>query len=478
MTEDFTVYCYDSSLNLLWEKALAHKAHELEYVTSHYAIEEASVFISPLNVQDEASGPGTIVVGASLKLRADAAPEPRVEGGMAGEDGDVEHPEIKIRAMLEHFSVYALDSKEGHIIWQHDGSDVRQEQYSRSLPTEALGIFSADASRMALHGTSNINDWSAFKSSLVSELPHFWRNREDTHLRFAHFVRRHIGAGSAKGKPSSHKAPLAEHNGGRKLMADQSSAGKKGKKSASSLLGETKFAGISAEPLSLSATLPHDASEHTIHPNVLVAHTKHGLEVIALRTGAPITSLALSRAQAYGDVDGDGIVDTIMVMENEADVERRGSAFAHEGNNVLQHCHLLVVSGLPARTQLFNGTVCLHRHALTDPVTRNARKLPTISSAAPLILRNSDPITNTEAKKATVVVATSLGMVTAYRGDGEFQWQSKDASSWDTDFAYHSLLHFDVDAGRAEEFGTHDNMYAHMLITGDKDLTQIGRAHV
>ena len=39
-----------------------------------------------------------------------------VEGGLnVTEDGDLEHPEMKLRSLLEHFSVYALDADEGHI---------------------------------------------------------------------------------------------------------------------------------------------------------------------------------------------------------------------------------------------------------------------------------------------------------------------------------------------------------------------------
>ena len=40
-----------------------------------------------------------------------------------------------------------------------------------------------------------------------------------------------------------------------------------------------RFTGIETPPLSLSASLPHDALEHTENPNVLVAHTSQGIEV-------------------------------------------------------------------------------------------------------------------------------------------------------------------------------------------------------
>lgn len=39
-----------------------------------------------------------------------------VEAGLnITEDGDLEHPEMRLRSLLEHFSMYALDASEGHI---------------------------------------------------------------------------------------------------------------------------------------------------------------------------------------------------------------------------------------------------------------------------------------------------------------------------------------------------------------------------
>jgi hypothetical protein len=81
-------------------------------------------------------------------------------------------------------------------------------------------------------------------------------------------------------------------------------------------------------------------------------------------------------------------------------VSTHASQFINPGDeDSLQHCHLMVVSGLPARSQLFNGTVCLHRRSLADPIVKGSRKPPVISAAPPLLLRNIDERTNTEAKK-------------------------------------------------------------------------------
>eukprot|EP00602_Paraphysomonas_sp_CaronLab_P000131 CAMPEP_0185029850 /NCGR_PEP_ID=MMETSP1103-20130426/16431_1 /TAXON_ID=36769 /ORGANISM="Paraphysomonas bandaiensis, Strain Caron Lab Isolate" /LENGTH=711 /DNA_ID=CAMNT_0027564751 /DNA_START=30 /DNA_END=2161 /DNA_ORIENTATION=- len=479
VTEDFTVSCFDSSLSLMWEKSIAHKFHQLEYVISHYTVDEASIVITPLSLKEDASG-GTVVIGASMRLRDGGtealAAEDLVEAGLdKNEDGDIEHPEMRVRAMLEHFSVYALDSKEGHIVWRHDGSDVKQEQYTRSLPHQAYTLSSFDLSRMASHTRGHMNDMSLFKASLVAELPHFWHHRTDTSMRFAHFVRRHLGAGTAKGKPSSSKSVSRTSASSRKLENQKSSRRSPSKTKKSGGLLE-KFTGIGSEPLSLSASLPHDASEHTDHPNVLVAHTKHGVEVIALRTGVPITSMALNADHTYADIDGDGVVDMVLVIENENDAVHRAAAFSHEGSDAIQHCHMMVISGLPPRSQLFNGTLCLHRRALSDPMAKPSKRTPPpIKAATPLVLRKVDPMTNTESKKKDIVVATNMGMVTSYSANGEFNWQVKDGPGWKTDFQWAQMVHFDMDAARAEEFGSHDNIYAHMLITGDQDISVVSR---
>jgi hypothetical protein len=45
-----------------------------------------------------------------------------------------------------------------------------------------------------------VNDWTLFRQSLFTELPHYWRYKDDTNIRIAHFIRRHFGAGSAHQK--------------------------------------------------------------------------------------------------------------------------------------------------------------------------------------------------------------------------------------------------------------------------------------
>jgi hypothetical protein len=68
-----------------------------------------------------------------------------------------------------------------------------------------------------------------------------------------------------------------------------------------------------------------------------------------------------------------------------------------------------------------------------------------------------------------------MGLVTSYRAIGEFDWQNKQAPSWKIDYPWASLIHFDIDSERAEDVGSHDTMYSHLLVVGDTDLSLISK---
>lgn len=475
MTQDFTISCYSSELKLLWEKGIAHKAHHMEYISEHFEVAEASILVSSLNLQSDILG-GTVIIGASMKqIEQPNHSHIKSEGGLdESEDGNKEHPEINERSELEHFSVYALSGLTGHIIWKHDGSEVKHEQYTRSLPQHAYSLDTFDLSHMAPShfGSSGNNDWSLFKASLIAELPHDWHKREDTKMRFAHFVRRHLGASSRGG---SSGGDVSSHGKKTSSTVEVDSSGKQKRSVGKLISGEGgRFLGIESPPLSISASLPHDASEHTDHPNVLVMHTQQGLEAISLRAGLPVTSFALNKGQTYADVDGDGVIDSVLVLESEQDVELHRAAFGADDD--LQSCMVMVLSGLPPKAQLFNGTVCTHRRSLSDPMMKpQANKASAVSAASPVILREVDSDTLSESKQRLVAISINSGISTCYDGNGEYRWQLKGGPTWALDFAWPSLLHYDVDAARVAEFGSHDNVYAHLLVMGDNEVSLMDR---
>jgi len=478
--EDWTVSCYNSHLESLWEKSIAHKVHEVPELADLFEIGDVSVFFTSLSVKEiqansTSSKPsGMVIIGASMSLR-DHTAHIKVEQGirekeMRQKDKGAawpEHLDMNIRASLEHYTVYSLDGHDGSVIWQHDGSEVKAEQFVRSLPQHAYRLDTTELAQQ-LHHRAGINDWTVFRQSLLAEVPHSWRFREDGSSSMKHFERRHIGIGAGQ---QVHK---------RKILAGTKAEHKK-KRAGNMVVGHGRFTGVETEPLADNAVLPHHASEHTHNPNVLVAHTRRGIEVLALRTGLPLTSLALAPDRTYADVDGDGVVDTIMVLETMEDVAAHGQAFAHEGGE-LQHCSVMVLSGLPPHSQLFNGTVCKQRHSIHDPLNKINSKLPDdVAGATPLVLQVGNSSDSRGAKVMDVVIAMSMGFLTCYTGRGQFKWQVVGSPTWIVDRAnpiaslHVSVSPYDWDATRVEETGTHDSRFAQILVLGDSSVAVISR---
>lgn len=529
LKEDWTIACFDAKLNLLWEKAVAHKTHNLASLRDTYHIADASISIAPLHfhnfgsvtytkgVEGEEkrglSGTGLIIIGASMALRDENTDNHgsrvHVHAGMdPALDGHNEHEDLDERSGLEHYNIYVLSAATGQILWAHDGEhhhanhDV--DSMRQALPQHLFTLDKRDLGRKSFHGPG-VSDWSVFKQSLIGELPHRWNSLSDGNMHLAHFERKHF-AGSGKGHKtggvgasnrsgsSSRGAALSDAAAERTFGSGSSSATakkKKGKDNKAAIPIQELFSGIELAPLSQDASLPHDASEHTEYPNVIVAHTRTGIEVVALRTGDAVTALSLPLGGSFADVDGDGIVDQIIVLENKdhakAHEDMFGDAHAYMGlaSGEVNHCTLIVMSGLPARHQLFNGSVCKRGHSLQDPLNLKARRanmhgggpdVPTsISAAPPVIMRTSRHRIHSESPVRDVVVAINAGVVTSYSGKGVFKWQITGAPTWSDRYAYRTARLFDSDADRAEEIGKHDNMHSDLLIMGESAVALISR---
>lgn len=392
------------------------------------------------------------------------------------------------------------------------------------------------------HRAAGINDWTVFRQSLVDELPHTWTNAGDTAMRIAHFVRRHVGATMGPAHPVRNARKQKNKGAAPSKRGEHAETargkGRNGRPAvglASSL--PLLYGEVHAHTLSKAATLPHDAEEHIAKPNVIVVHTDKGIEVVALRTGTPVTSLALAPNRVYADVDGDGVVDTIAILDSPRSVAAYKSEFAHhqyeydQEGGALQHCLLMVMSGLPARSQLFNGTICSERPSLRDSFVERevyhadlVREAPALNPQAgehpggkaehsvfahaiPLVLRKTDDFTRAkESKERDIVVAIHTGVVTSYTGRGNFNWQVRTGPKWSADeeelpeavgasagvLADNATAHggaralrsrvsaavvaFDADADRA--VGTvdgHNTLYSDILIVGESALQLLSR---
>lgn len=229
------------------------------------------------------------------------------------------------------------------------------------------------------------------------------------------------------------------------------------------------------------------------YPNVLVAHTQHGLDVVSLVNGLPITGLSLVEEISYGDVNGDGVVDSIIVLENEMDVSSRGSGFAHYGGELMP-CTMLVVSGLPATSQLFNASLCTAHSNMQDPVSSYSRRSRAaaqkasaveVKAASPLIMRKmNEKVPSIEDREKDIVVALNTGVISCFTGLGNFKWQVRSGPLWNMDFQHPSVVHYDFDYYRAteellEQYGSTSSNYNHpysfVLVVGQFALSLIDR---
>lgn len=466
------------------------------------------------------------------KIRSDSKTNDNKENK---EEKDIEE---KLYAKLQHYNVYTLNGLNGEILWKHNGEEIKVEQYSKSLPQHAyqLNVGSKNL-QMKTHHSIGINDWTIFRRSFIDELPHSWYNNEYTSMRIAHFVRRHIGASAAlyshhhhhKNSNNNNKnyryrlqkqkeqlelqQNLARNNDKSNNNNHNNGKGKNGKSSSTKtkyattnnnfhplLNGEIKLHGLEE-----TAELPHNAAEHTENPNVVVIHKKNGLEVIALRTGVPITSLSLLTNRVYADVDGDNVIDAIVILNNPErvnihNIEYHTHQYSSMNNYKLQHCMLIVMSGLPAQSQLFNGSICSNRLSIHDPLFssyeeenqhhpqhqhhqhhKNTQKnynnnnhednygkileqpylqenadYPSIMHTTPLILHKLNPKTKKESKIRDIIVYTHVGIVTSYSGDGTFNWQIRHAPKWSLQHQHHHDSESDsngnsVDSGNVED---------------------------
>jgi len=539
---DWTVACFDSSLRLLWMKAVAHKTFSIEQLIRDYRIRDVALYVGPLQVGDSE---GVVVVGASMARRTPivvGTDSEVLDGGSvyAGTPGNAETAELlknyargllrqkeaQAAPLLEHFSMFALEAESGHVLWRHDGLELATEQFSRALPAHAYSLDLRDLMTQA-HHAGGASDWMVFRLSLLEELPHAWNDAPDTFMRIAHFVRRHVGASAGT---QIHKAQAKKKAQKHKHKDTHAGKGRNGK-TATQLHSMPLLQGEVPHTLEPGAHLPHDAAEHTASPNVLVAHTQRGLEVVALRTGVPITALALAPGRTYADVDGDGVVDTISVLGDDEGVAQHRSEFSQHQYEFatgpgLQRCSLVVMSGLPARSQLFNGSVCADRPSLRDPFAgrdgpvvgsgTKSKDRPSgsadaqaqvqhlrVSHAPPLVLRKLNKDTGRESLERDVVVALHSGVVTSYAGSGAFNWQVRTAPRW-TDAveaaarrlsnsnttsgeggkgvegegstsAGAALLAFDSDATRAAERGSHNCVWSSILVAGESSLLLLSR---
>jgi len=162
-------------------------------------------------------------------------------------------------------------------------------------------------------------------------------------------------------------------------------------------------------------------------PNALVTQTRGGLQIRSLRNGKALCHLALLEENLYSDLNNDGVLDQIQVAlqskvhkpddkfvwqlagrlhEDHTEAKREGET-GHESGPLL--CHLLGLSGIPAKEEMFSAPICgkVHERPKDDIVK-------SLDSINPVVVESLGK----RPDKHDIIVALNNGMIHRIQGTG------------------------------------------------------------
>ena len=160
-------------------------------------------------------------------------------------------------------------------------------------------------------------------------------------------------------------------------------------------------------------------------PNVLLSHTKGGIQVRSLKNGRPLCHLSLMDHILYADLNHDGTLDQLQAVtgeqtdQNNEWVQALAEQVVSDKEELKDFkrmttsdrlCHVMALSGLPAREELFTASLC-NGHFARE---RGDHASVELSSAPPAVTNGGDH----------VVVALSNGMVSKFHSNGKRVWQT------------------------------------------------------
>lgn len=378
-------------LKFKWRHTLAHGPLEQAHVTF---VEAEDV---PIAEDSNMGRHGMVLVGGTRTL-----PETDEEEG----------PRVSV--------LYALDAFSGSHMWKVDKDEeeeTKKQDNMTDVPLFPLPRGSSSTARRRSHvvpsraGESQDtaaalpNCFKAFRHSLFknSALPHFYGSSQDATSQLLH-LDRHVHA------PQHHRVA--------KKVAQQREAQKKGRKTPHS-----------------SSSSTHRRRTKQKHPklvfgrpNVVLTHTSEGLDILSLKNGRALCHLSLLEKVLYADLNQDMHLDHVQVitdhiqdvtqhenkwitelasqvqLENDQDTRKR----PHRLSRNHRLCHVLGLSGMPPREQLFAANVCGPSSGSSLGVMANA-----LEPAPPLVVDGTD-----------VVVALNHGVISRYHAPtGRNQWQ-------------------------------------------------------
>lgn len=194
-----------------------------------------------------------------------------------------------------HFSHFAFSGRSGVVRWSHDATSF--------LSSASHTVSSAHIVHEQHEVHTGEVEWRNFRRDFLAALPHSWSSPRDTALQLVQVTPPH-------------------RQGRLEVKAEeQAKQSSRQRASSSSISSSLPSSLLSVHP---SSRLAHDSAEHLAHPNAVMVHTREGVELISFYTGRPLAHLALQPHQLHADLNGDGVVDHIQIVNGGGGQSRVG----------------------------------------------------------------------------------------------------------------------------------------------------------
>ena len=498
--KSWTVLCFDHNLHLQWETS----ASRIQSVLGLGPLvhREVGITISSLSIVQ--GDRGVVIVGGSMMLRDgvnDGTFEisgDRVQEDTDGSDSknykeevilqhqrDVYYEKVK---RAEHFNYFAFDGQTGSVRWKHQAGpgleqeDPGEDDIDVTSTNNGYRMTATDLRHMNTGGggdggggdkqrDKSVMDWKEFRLSMLDELPHSWSERDDTELHLAHFSRdRHHRRKASWTSTLKSYGVNTVMNGGEKKVHGYSNGGVLPK---DAMKRRWSSSGASRE-----------RKEESLHPNVVVAHTRKGIEILHVYTGKTVTRISMPEPRfgggsgLYVDLNGDRVVDHVQAipgveqdseeqqnndMEDENDlsetIKQMGRNHGRSSHYNVPSCWVQTISGVPPLEKIWEGSLCNiggNDESMMNPsknheVEESVRVVPPILS--PHIHSNKEEVSSLKSKRSEaaihpydVTILASTGMMTKFNPLGHVLWRSMTDATWHQEPAKHRHTHHDIDA--------------------------------
>ena len=194
-------------------------------------------------------------------------------------------------------------------------------------------------------------------------------------------------------------------------------------------------------------------------PNALVTQTRGGLQIRSLRNGKALCHLALTEEKLYSDLNNDGVLDQVQAVlhtkthkpsdkfiwnlagklhQQHQELEQNGSGQQKTLESRPQLCHILALSGIPAREEIFSAPICGKVHERTG-----LNAAINLDSVNPLVVESMSRRGN----KHDIIIALNNGMIHRIDGSGgRRMWalsgthRMNNFPTWEEESNRHALL--------------------------------------